>query len=125
MTIEQILDTIAPQFSSSANKNDHITLARQRTSSSCFGDKYNYAVALRAAHTLTLANLSSSTGGGAGQISSIREMDRSITFYKTGSNNSSSQGLLATSYGVELQDMINNNILGYGVTASLFKFCDN
>ena len=66
MTAEQILEAIAPQLIDDAEKANHISLAIQRTNTECFGVNYNYAVALRAAHTLTLKNIA--LAGGAGSV---------------------------------------------------------
>jgi len=117
MTASQILSAIAPQFDTDTNRATHIQLAVLRTSTTCFGDKYEYAVALRAAHTLTLSNLASSgvSSGGSGGITSKREGDLSISFGGTSSTGVSGD-LGQTSYGVELQNLIDGNILGIRIT---------
>lgn len=116
LTIEQILDAIAPKFASDANKQDHISLARLRTSTTCFGNKYNYAVALRAAHTLTLTSNTNIGTGSSGSISSIREGDVSISYGSRGTSTGSD--LDNTSFGQELQQLIKSNIVGVSITGN-------
>ena len=123
MTVEQILETIAPELTSDTEKNNHITLARQRTST-CFGDNYNYAVALRAAHTLTLKNnAQNGLAGSVGGITSKREGDLSIGF--GGQSATGIKGDLGTtSYGVQLDELIKGNITGISVVSQRSIPCE-
>ena len=115
MTAEQILDAIAPQFITNTNKSAHLTLAAQRTSRTCFGINYELAVALRAAHTLTLSTEANAAGGSSGGISSKREGDLAISF--GGQSSTGVTGDLGqTSYGVQLQQLIDSNIVGINIT---------
>lgn len=122
MSASSILSAIAPQFDSNDKRSEHLQLAALRTSECVFGDKYDYAVALRAAHTLALSTRAKSTGGGAGSVSSVKEGDLSISLSGvTGGVNSAD--LSQTSYGVELDGLIKSNIPGVHVVGST-KFCD-
>lgn len=113
-TASAILDVIAPEFISNADKDDHLALATLRTSSTKFGDKYNYAIALRAAHTLTLAD--PDYGASSGAVKSRKEGDLSISYGTTkGVNGYLSQ----TSYGIELLGLIRANIPAYSITGSV------
>ncbi len=110
-TASAILDVIAPELASDSKKADHISLAVLRTSSTKFGDKYNYAVALRAAHTLTIANRES--GEGTGSVKSRKEGDLSISY---GTIKGIDGYLDQTSYGVELSGLIRGNIGAFSLT---------
>ena len=115
LTITAILSSIAPQFDSNVNRDDHISLAELRTNETCYGNKYNYAVALRAAHTLTLSDIQNSSGSGsAGAITSKKEGDLSISFGSTGGSIDSYLGL--TSYGKDLIDLREGSILPFQIT---------
>lgn len=124
MTVEQILETIAPELSTDPEKSNHITLAKQRTSTTCFGVNYNYAVALRAAHTLTLKNnANSGLAGSVGGITSKREGDLSIGF--GGQSATGIKGDLGTtSYGVQLDELIKGNITGISVVSQRSIPCE-
>lgn len=110
-TASAILDVIAPEFAGNADKNDHLALAALRTSSTKFGDKYNYAVALRAAHTLTLAD--PVYGSSSGAVKSRKEGDLSISY---GSTKGVNGYLSQTSYGIELAGLIRANIGAFSLT---------
>lgn len=120
-SIDAILSAIAPQFDSDPNRDVHIEIAEARTGT-CFGDKYNYAVALRAAHTLTLTDRAESVGGGSGSITSKREGDVAIGF--GGFSDIGVAGDLGqTSYGVQLADLIKSCIPRVSVTGSTVLTC--
>lgn len=110
MTASAILSAIAPQFDADSNRSTHLQLATKRTNSTCFGENYNYAVALRAAHTLTLYQRAQSTGGAAGSVTDKREGDLSISFSAGGDSD-----LDLTSYGKELKGLIKGNIVATDV----------
>jgi hypothetical protein len=94
MTAEATLDAIAPELASAANKSIHIDLAEAQTGD-VYGDRREYAVALLAAHSLTIAK----RAGQGGAVSSLQEDSLSISY----GDAQGSIGLSATSYGVELQ----------------------
>lgn len=112
MTASVILSAIAPQFDTDPKRQDHLDLAVLRTSKVCFGVNYTCAIALRAAHTLTLLQNAQSglTTGSSGSIKSKKEGDLSVTF--GGSSDTGVKGALGqTSYGIELQELIDSHIV--------------
>lgn len=107
MDITTILAAIAPQFDADPLRNTHIELAKIRTSLTAWSaNKYPYAVALRAAHTLTLAK--NEADGISGEITSKSEGDQSISFSVGQGNN---EYLSQTSYGKDLLSLIHASIL--------------
>lgn len=115
LTAEQIFNAIAPQFVSDPNKSTHLEIATLRTSQNCFGDKYNLAIALRAAHTLTLTDTANNLGGSSGGVTSKREGDLALSF--GGQSSTGIKGDLGQStYGVQLQNLIDGNILAINLT---------
>ncbi len=108
-TPEAVLDAIAPQFASDPQTSDFIALAELRTSQEKFGDKYNLAVALRAAHMMTLRDRKTGEGG---SISSKKEGDLGIS-YATG--NGESEDLAQTHYGRQLQRLMKGTITSAGL----------
>jgi hypothetical protein len=121
MTVQQIIDVIAPQYSTDASLANTVILATQRTSEDAFGDNYSYAIALRTAHILTLRDMrkdgvNSGLGGTAGMITNKSEGNTSIGFGSmTGFIKNNSNDLALTSYGIELLGLINGNIVGFSV----------
>ena len=124
MTIQQIIDIISPQYSTDTDLTNTITLATQRTSESAFGDNYNYAIALRTAHMLTLRDMNSggvnsALGGVAGVVVSKSEGNTSIGFSNianvTGTTGLKTGDLALTRYGIELLGLIAGNICGFSV----------
>lgn len=111
-TISQIFDAIAPVYATDADKNLFIELAESLTSSSCFGTKYNLAVALRAAHLITVRDRQ----GISGPISNLREGD--IQVYYGSILDTWKSNLHQTSYGIELLGLIKGNIPKHSVTGT-------
>jgi len=120
----QIIDIIAPQYSSDASLTNTITLATQRTSEEAFGDNYYYAIALRTAHILTMRDMNSGgvgsgLGGAVGAITQKSEGNTSISFGAiagiTGTTGSKTGDLGLTRYGIELLGLIAGNICGFSV----------
>lgn len=108
-SISEILSAIAPQFNSDTKKDIHIDLAKRRTSLTAFDtDKYQYAVALRAAHTLTLTKLEQDFPNASGAITQRSEGDQSISFYK---GKEEDEYLSLTTYGKDLLGLIKGTIL--------------
>lgn len=107
MSATSILNIIAPQFSSDPDKATYISWAQDRTSSDFYGTKYDMAVALRAAHMMTLRDRAGSSGiGGSGQVASKREGDLAVSFHKSGSGVNADSDLYLTIYGVQLMDLM-------------------
>lgn len=103
MTPADILDAIAPELADNAGKGVHLELAEGQTGK-VYGDQRNYAVALLAAHTLTLAKRE----GSSGSINSLSEGNLSVSFQ----NNGSDGELASTSYGLELKRLRKQYIMG-------------
>ncbi len=98
-----LFDLIAPELADSDNKEAALDLADGQTSDTVFDDQRPYAVALLAAHTLTV----SSRKGQSGQISSVKEGNLSINYGGAGEHD-----LSVTSYGAELVRLRNAFIMG-------------
>lgn len=122
LTVQQIIDLIAPQFIDDSGLTNAIVIATQRTSESAFGDNYNYAIALRTAHILTLRDMNkngvnSGLGGVAGAVTSKSEGSSSIGFGSvtglTGTTGNKAGDLGLTRYGVELLGLIAGNICSF------------
>ena len=110
-----ILDIVAPQFATDPNKSDFITLATGRTNINFYGDNANLAIALRAAHMMTLRDLGEAGGTGGGELASKREGDLALSFHK-GSQSDSDGDLALTSYGRQLQGLTRGSGAFIGVT---------
>lgn len=118
LSITQIITLRAPQYSADTRLPDFIELAELQTSSG-FGAKYNYAVALRVLHMLTLETIhggliSASTSGSAvaGIITSEAEGDLSRSYGDTAAVSGAGGAgryvnLSTTAYGTELIELIN------------------
>jgi len=124
LSVAQIIDTIASQFSADSRLTNMITIATQRTSESAFGVNFSYAVALRTAHMLTLADMNSGgvtsgLGGAVGAITQKSEGNTSISFGNlsslTGTTGKKAGDLALTRYGLELLGLITGNIVGFSV----------
>lgn len=111
-TIENIVITVlTPQYAGDVRIPDMIALAEMETSS-CYGEKYNYAVALRVSHMLALDDLRGGSGDGtdsgsgeAGSISSEKEGDLARAYGNSGSGSSSGSDLTQTRWGLKLIDL--------------------
>ena len=101
-----LFDLIAPELADSANKQAAIDLADGQTSEVVFKEQRPYAVALLAAHTLTVAGRKGQSGG----VSSTKEGSLSLGFGRV--NPMGSAQLETTSYGAELVRMRQAFIMG-------------
>jgi hypothetical protein len=110
MSASTVLDAIAPQFASDAGKTTFLSLAAGRTSSCFFGVNYDLAVALRAAHMMTLRDRRS---GSPGAASSKREGGLAISYSQAQGGDAD---LGQTHYGRQLEGLINGNIPAVGLT---------
>lgn len=114
LTVEQILNAIAPQFINNSDKQTFIQLAIMRLSESCYGDNYNHAVALLSAHMLTLTERAKNGGAGsgsAGNITSLREGDAAIGYGVAGNSSGLNSDYTQTSYGMQLISLTRSNIV--------------
>jgi len=109
MEAQDILAAIAPELANDPNNAAHINLADGQTGA-VFGDQRDYAVALLAAHTLTIANRGKSVGGIAGNVSSLKEGQLSVGF--AGGAEVVSGSLGSTSYGEELLRLRRQYVMG-------------
>lgn len=106
MSASTIMDTIAPQFATDPNKASTISLARIQTNRCFYGTKTEYAVALRAAHMLTINKISENEHvQGGGEIASKREGDLSVSFHKSSDNGKSQDDLSLSKYGRQLKGL--------------------
>lgn len=96
-----ILPAIAPELAD-ADTETHIELAEGQTGD-VYGDQRPYAVALLAAHMLTLANRE----GASGALESRKEGGLSVSF---GAGSGTALG--STSYGAELERLRASLIMG-------------
>ena len=109
MTADEILSSIAPQFDADPVRSNHIALAILRTSPDAFGvEKNDYAVALRAAHTLTLKELSKNYPGASGAIGDMHEGEQNISFMR---GRNEDEYLSLTNFGRDLLDLIQGSIV--------------
>jgi hypothetical protein len=88
LTTKEIIASKSPSFAADARLDDFIEIAGYTVSSTAFGTKYNYAVALVVLHMLTLDAMSggssnSSGSGVAGGIHSEKEGDLSRSYGNT------------------------------------------
>lgn len=111
MTIEQYFDVICPELASDTNKSSYISIAQLTISSTVFGDNYNYAVALKAAHIGSLATRNS---GNSGTVTSVKEGDLSISYGSGSSGNNSD--LSQTKYGLMLKSLYQSIQMAVSVT---------
>lgn len=118
LTASQILPMIAPQFAAQANLADWIALSRESVNACFFGNNAERAVALYAAHMMTL---STRAGGEAGSIASKREGDLAISFAATGSG--LDPDLSQTSYGLQYLQLRKASGAFVGVTGGLDSGC--
>jgi hypothetical protein len=113
MSVQSVIEVIAPQFKDNENLDTYIQLAECQTNRCWYGCKADLAVALRVAHTMTL-NITRPNGD-AGAIASKKEGDLSISYGKN-SNNGGDSNLDQTHYGVQLQDLMKQGNAFVGIT---------
>jgi hypothetical protein len=120
-----VFDAIAPSLASDPNKALFLTLAVDRVSSCRFaGTKYDLAVALRAAHDLTLAKQTESglrANGEAGAVTSKREGDLSVSFAGSAGVTASNSDLDQTVYGKRLKGLMRGTVPAVGVTGGYLR----
>lgn len=105
LTVEQIMDALAPAFSGDVSRPVFIELATARIAPGFYQSKTNHAIALMAAHMMALNSASASASGRgdeAGAITSKSEGDLSVSFGSTSANVSDAADLSQTKYGTQL-----------------------
>lgn len=110
-----IFDIIAPQYASDSDKPDFISLARDRTREAWYTTNYEYAVALRAAHMMTLTK--TRAAGESGSVTSKREGDLAIGYGSVGNGKGGELNL--THYGRQLEGLRKASGVFIGVTGGL------
>ena len=124
LTAEQRLDVLAPQFASHAAKSSFLAMADEQTApaSRCMwtAERRAQAVALRAAHMLTLSlNPLFKDGSASGPVSSKSEGDLSVSF-GSAPGSSANADLSQTTYGRQLIELGASSFIAIGVTGGDF-----
>lgn len=99
LTIEEILDAIAPQIPDDARRATFVTLAKQEVSVTAWGDLYEQAVANLVAHKITLSPVASGGGAALGAFKKKKSGEEELEWHNSAA--SSADGLSSTSYGQE------------------------
>lgn len=107
MSASAILSVIAPQFDSTAGRDNYLTYAELQVTEDFFGDKYELAIAYMAAHLLTIDTNISITGLSTGGVVTKREGDLSVTFSNIQEKGTDSI-LGQTSYGRQFLQLRNS-----------------
>jgi hypothetical protein len=101
-SIDQIVATF-PGIKNDPEMVVYIELAKNQTSSVFYGDRYNHAVALRAAHDLIMSNPEKYASLMSGGIVSKKQRNLSVEYGRSsGDNNTDKSGLSQTTYGKQL-----------------------
>ena len=121
LTTEQIFDGIAPQYATSPAKAVYLEIADERTApASVCGwseQRRRHAVALRAAHVMTMSQDPSFALGGGGGVSKKREGDLQVDYRVTAAKTYDQfPDLAQTAYGTELIGLIRATMMPIGVT---------
>lgn len=111
-TPEELIEVICPTLATISGYSTYVSLAASLTSSGYFGDSYALAVALRAAH---MYMINSKRNGESGYITQKQEGRLSKSFGGMGNITSELQ---MTSYGMQLQQLINASANGHITTTS-------
>ena len=123
LTAEQIFDAIAPEYKNHSDKATYLELAESRISSCAFGVNRPHAVALRAAHDMTLNLGSDQSGSGGGPITGKKEGNLSIQYAGPSSGADNGDDLILTKYGRQLKGLMRGNIAAVGVTGGADNGC--
>jgi hypothetical protein len=102
-TTVEILTAICPSLISSGLSDIYIDIATEETSQAFFGNYYNYAIALRAAHEYTI---STERSDGASGLITSRAEGRLQVSYLHNMTRSSKSDLGMTAFGQKLQSLI-------------------
>lgn len=120
-TASEILSAIAPRFDGSANRALFLQMAESRTNSTYYGENRSDAVALRAAHFLTVNEAANASDGESmGPIASKSEGDLSVSYGKLSSGAGADSDLASTSYGRQLLGLRRASGTGVQVTGLPF-----
>lgn len=115
-TASQIIAVRAPQWAGDPRESDMIELAGFFAAASSFGDKHQYALALRVMHWYALEERAGGnpgsgggTSGGSGQAGSVKsekEGDLARSYGMSDKVSAGNSDLSQTSYGIELMALI-------------------
>lgn len=120
MTPVEIFDAIAPKLAANSAKLVYLQLAEDRTSPCFFGANRSQAVALRAAHTMSLFLDPLRAGGTGGAITQKAEGDLSISF-GAAQGSTVDNDLSQTSYGRQLDGLIRGSGAFVGVSGNVLR----
>lgn len=127
MTASQRLSLLAPQFAGHSEKDSFLAMADELVApaSACglSADRRSQAVALQAAHLMTLAYDPSYAGGASGgAVTSKREGDLALS-YGTAQSASDDSDLSQTTYGRQLLELTRRSFVFIGVTGGDCGLC--
>lgn len=115
MSASQILDAIAPDLGTPEQRATFLIMADERTSTTSFGSRRQTAVALRAAHEMTLL-LDTAVNSGSGPLQSKREGDLSVSYFYPQVQTGVSGDFSLTKFGQRLLGLVKGNVLTMCVT---------
>lgn len=121
LSAEQIFDAIAPQYATELTKAVYLEIAEERTApASVCGwseQRRRHAVALRAAHVMTMSTDPAFALGGGGGVSKKREGDLQVDYRVTAAKvYDQFPDLSQTGYGSQLVELIRASQMPIGVT---------
>lgn len=102
-TAEEYVEILCPELAQYHDAKSFIDLAKTLTSSGFFGDMYEYAVALRAAHLYTIFINRQGEGG-----SVVQKTEGRVSITYSTDRQSSDNELSTTAYGLQLLSLMKN-----------------
>lgn len=118
-TTEQYIQVKYPNLYSDSNLAVYIEAAQLTIKSDAYGTKYNYAVALKACHDYSVAQIQAGIGtGSSGNITSKREGDLAVSFANNAANMTGDDYLKLTNYGLELLSLQKGQLTRMAVTGT-------
>lgn len=121
MSASAVLSVIASQFDDVAGRSDYLSMAEGQTSRCFYGTNADRAVALRAAHMMSLDKSLLRTNGETGAISSKKEGDLAIGFVAGAGRGIND--LDQTHYGKQLKGLANGSGPAIAVTGGNIGVC--
>jgi len=117
MSAVDLIPVIAPDLAADPQLSGAIAIADGQIGPLIGGSQRDTLVAYLAAHILTLAKRSASTGAASGEITSLREGGLAMTFSTGGSSGSTT--LATTAFGAEFARLSRGYIFAPGTRGSL------
>lgn len=102
-TVAELVTALCPTLAADAAYDIYVDIATEDTDATFFGNYYNYAIALRAAHYYTMDT--TRTAGDSGLITSKQEGKLQVS-YLHNMNRSSRTDLTMTHYGQRLHALM-------------------